>query len=108
MFISDFAIKRPLITVVFASFLLMVPVAVTSTAAWIRRLAGRRWQLLHRLVYLIAIGGVIHYYWLVESDIWQPVLYGAILAVLLTYCLGAFFGRPTCKAPEHNASNSRW
>jgi methionine sulfoxide reductase heme-binding subunit len=77
--------KRPFITIGFASLLLMLPLAITSTAAWIRRLGGKRWQLLHRLVYLIAAGGVIHYYWLVKSDIRLPALYGAILGVLLAY-----------------------
>jgi methionine sulfoxide reductase heme-binding subunit len=79
--------KRPFITIGFASLLLMIPLAVTSTAAWIRRLGGKRWQLLHRLVYLIAIGGVVHYYWLVKSDIRLPALYSALVAVLLTYRL---------------------
>jgi methionine sulfoxide reductase heme-binding subunit len=79
--------KRPFITIGFASLLLMIPLAVTSTAAWIRRLGGKRWQLLHRLVYLIASGGVIHYYWLVKSDIRLPASYGAILTVLLGHRL---------------------
>jgi sulfoxide reductase heme-binding subunit YedZ len=79
--------KRPFITIGFASLLLMIPLAVTSTAGWIRRLGGKRWQLLHRLVYSIAIGGVVHYYWLVKSDIRLPALYGALVAVLLTYRL---------------------
>jgi DMSO/TMAO reductase YedYZ heme-binding membrane subunit len=60
--------KRPFITVGCASLLLLIPLAVTSTAGWIRRLGGRRWQLLHRLIYLAAAGGVMHYYWLVKSD----------------------------------------
>lgn len=77
--------KRPFIVSGFASLLLMIPLAITSTAAWIRRLGGKRWQLLHRLVYLIGAGGVIHYYWLVKSDIRLPVLYGATLGVLLAY-----------------------
>ena len=77
--------KRKFITIGFAGLLLMVPLAVTSTAGWIRRLGGRRWQLLHRLIYFSAIGGVIHYYWLVKSDIRLPVLYGATLTVLLAY-----------------------
>ena len=81
--------KRPFITIGFASLLFMVLLAVTSTAAWIRRLGGRRWQLLHRLVYLSTLGGVIHYYWLVKSDIRLPVLYGAITAALLGYRLFA-------------------
>ena len=60
--------KRPFITVGFTAFALMIPLAVTSTAGWIRRLGGRRWQWLHRLIYASAILGVIHYYWLVKSD----------------------------------------
>ena len=76
--------KRPFITAGFASFLLMLPLAATSTAGWIRRLGGKRWQQLHRLIYLSAALGVLHYYWLVKSDIRMPVLYGTILAVLLS------------------------
>jgi len=76
-------VKRPFITVGFAAFLLMVPLAVTSTAGWIRRLGGRRWNLLHKLVYLSAIGGVVHYWWLVKSDISRPARYAVIVAVLL-------------------------
>lgn len=78
----------------------MILLAVTSTAAWIRRLRGRRWQLLHRLVYVIAIGGVIHYYWLVKSDIRQPALYGVVLAVLLAYRLVALSGNRRVKHQE--------
>ena len=85
--------KRPFITMGFASLLMMVPLAVTSTAGWIRRLGGRRWQLLHRLIYLTAAGGVIHYYWLVKSDVRLPVRYGAILVVLLAYRLVVFVAR---------------
>lgn len=76
-------VKHPYITVGFACFLLLIPLAATSTNAMQRRLGGKRWQLLHRLVYLIALGGVIHYLWLVKKDITQPVLYGLVLAVLL-------------------------
>ena len=78
-------IKRPFITVGFASFLLLIPLAVTSTNNMVRRLGGKRWQKLHRLVYLIAVGGVVHYWWLVKKDITQPVIYAAVLAVLLSY-----------------------
>ena len=76
-------LKRPFITVGLASFLFMLPLAITSTAGWIRRLGGKRWQLLHRLVYLSAVAGVIHYYWLVKSDVRLPVLYGSVLGLLL-------------------------
>ena len=75
--------KRPFITAGFTAFVLMVPLAVTSTAGWIRRLGGKRWQLLHRLVYFSAAAGVVHYYWLVKSDVRRPLAYGAVLAVLL-------------------------
>jgi sulfoxide reductase heme-binding subunit YedZ len=77
--------KRPFITAGFAAFVLMIPLAVTSTAGWVRRLGGKRWQLLHRLIYFSAIAGVVHYYWLVKSDIRQPVLYGALAGVLLLH-----------------------
>jgi methionine sulfoxide reductase heme-binding subunit len=75
--------KRPFITAGFLAFISMAPLAVTSTAGWIRRLGGRRWQMLHRLIYLSAIAGVVHYYWLVKSDVRKPLLYGAIVLVLL-------------------------
>jgi sulfoxide reductase heme-binding subunit YedZ len=75
--------KRPYITVGFAGWLLMVPLALTSTAWSIRKLGGKRWQLLHRLIYFSALCGVIHYYWLVESDVTRPLLYGAILLALI-------------------------
>ena len=77
--------KRPYITAGFTAFVLMIPLAVTSTAGWIRRMGGKRWQMLHRLVYLSAIAGVIHYYWLVKSDIRLPAMYGVFVAVLLGY-----------------------
>lgn len=78
-------IKRRFITMGMAGLLLMAPLAVTSTAGWVRRLGYRRWQMLHRLVYACALAGVIHYYWGVKSDIRLPVLYGLILAVLLIW-----------------------
>jgi sulfoxide reductase heme-binding subunit YedZ len=74
--------KRPYITIGTAAFLLMVPLAVTSTAGWRRRL-GPRWTRLHRLVYPVAILGCWHYYWLVKRDVREPLLYLVILAVLL-------------------------
>jgi sulfoxide reductase heme-binding subunit YedZ len=77
--------KRKFITVGFAAFILLIPLAVTSTAGWIRRLGGKRWQALHRLIYVSAIAGVIHYLWLVKADIRKPLQYGAMLAVLLGY-----------------------
>jgi sulfoxide reductase heme-binding subunit YedZ len=78
-------VKRPYITAGFTAFLLMLPLAVTSTTGWIRRMGGKRWQALHRLVYVSAIAGVIHYYWLVKSDIRLPAMYGALVGILLSY-----------------------
>jgi sulfoxide reductase heme-binding subunit YedZ len=75
-------VKRPFITVGFAAFLLLIPLAATSTHAMMHRL-GRRWQQLHRLVYLIAVLGVIHYLWLVKKDLTDPLIYGGVLALLL-------------------------
>jgi sulfoxide reductase heme-binding subunit YedZ len=77
--------KRPFITMGFASLVFMLPLAITSTTGWIRRLGGKRWQLLHRLVYLAAIAAVIHYYWLVKSDVRWPLFYAAVVAVLLVW-----------------------
>jgi sulfoxide reductase heme-binding subunit YedZ len=80
--------KRPFITAGFTAFLLMIPLAVTSTTGWIRRMGGKRWQLMHRLVYLSAIAGAVHYYWLVKSDIRLPVFYGSLVALALTIRIG--------------------
>ncbi|MCA1594531.1 MAG: sulfoxide reductase heme-binding subunit YedZ [Acidobacteria bacterium] len=79
--------RRPFIIVGLTSFFLMVPLAITSTNGMIKRLGGKRWQRLHKLVYLTAIGGVLHFYLLVKSDTRRPVIFGAILAVLLGYRL---------------------
>lgn len=76
-------IKRRYITVGFTAFVLMIPLALTSTAGWIRRMGGKRWAMLHRAIYLTAIGGVIHYLWLVKSDIHLPLEYAAVMAILL-------------------------
>ena len=86
--------KRRFITVGFTGFALLIPLAVTSTAGWIRRLGGKRWQMLHRAIYLSAIAGVIHYYWLVKSDVRKPLQYAAMVAVLLAWRLGTWiYGR---------------
>src|SRR5690349_17427792 len=83
--------KRKFITVGFTAFVLLIPLAVTSTAGWIRRLGGKRWQKLHRLIYISAVAGVIHYLWLVKADIRKPLVYGAVLAVLLAYRIWVWF-----------------
>lgn len=76
-------IKRPFITFGFAAFVLLIPLAATSTNAMVKRLGARRWQWLHRLVYLIAALGVIHFWWLVKLDVDEPLLFALILAGLL-------------------------
>ncbi|MBA2305223.1 MAG: sulfoxide reductase heme-binding subunit YedZ [Acidobacteria bacterium] len=76
--------KRPFITAGFIAFVLMIPLAVTSTRGWIRRL-GRRWQLLHRLIYVTAVAGAIHYLWKVKVIAGSPVYYAVILAALLVF-----------------------
>jgi methionine sulfoxide reductase heme-binding subunit len=80
--------KRRFITVGFAGFVLLIPLAITSTAGWIRRLGGKRWQFLHRAVYLTAILGVIHYYWLVKSDVTKPLQYAWMVGILLAWRAG--------------------
>ena len=81
-------VKRPFITVGFAAFVLLVPLAATSSRAMMRRL-GRNWQRLHRLVYVIAALGVVHYLWLVKKDVTQPLVYGSVLVLLLAMRLPA-------------------
>jgi sulfoxide reductase heme-binding subunit YedZ len=85
--------KRRFITVGFLAFVLLIPLAITSTAGWIRRLGGRRWQMLHRAIYCSAVAGVIHYYWLVKSAVIRPLAYGALIGVLLTWRLADWLVR---------------
>ena len=93
--------KRPFITVGFLGFLLLLPLAITSTAGWIRRLGGRRWQMLHRAIYLAAVCGVIHYYWKVKSDVRMPLFYGTLVGILLLWRLGDwFFKRRSAAGPK--------
>jgi sulfoxide reductase heme-binding subunit YedZ len=89
--VADVA-KRRFITAGLTGFVLMIPLALTSTKGWIRRLGGRRWLVLHRLIYFSAMAGVIHYIWLVKADLRKPLEYGAVLAVLLLYRLAAWLG----------------
>ena len=97
-------LKRRFITVGFSAFVLMTPLAITSTAGWIRRLGGRRWQRLHQLIYVIAILGVIHYAWLVKSDETKPIFYGVLVGVLLAYRLGAWIMNRKKRAPAVHAA----
>jgi sulfoxide reductase heme-binding subunit YedZ len=77
--------KRRFITVGFLGFVLMIPLAITSTKGWIRRMGGKNWTWLHRAIYISAMAGVIHYAWLVKSDETKPMQYAVILAILLLY-----------------------
>ncbi|MCU1296782.1 MAG: Ferric reductase domain protein transrane component, N-terminal domain [Acidobacteriaceae bacterium] len=104
--------KRRFITVGLLGFLLLIPLALTSTKGWIRRLGGKRWQTLHRLIYVSAFAGVVHYYWLVKADKRQPLEYAFVLALLLGYRLAVWvlakvktpqaeaFPRPSVEVPE--------
>jgi len=87
-------VKRPFVTVGFAAFILLVPLAATSSHAMMRRL-GRRWQQLHRLIYLIALLAVVHYLWLVKKGLPEPLIYGGVLALLLALRLpwGRYCGK---------------
>ena len=78
-------LKRRFIWIGFAAFVMLLPLAATSFNAAIRWLGGPGWRRLHRLVYAIAICGVVHYWWLVKKDITQPVIYGGVLAALLAF-----------------------
>ena len=92
--------KRPFITVGFTGFVLMLPLALTSTAGWIRRLGGKRWLALHRLIYVTAIAGVVHYYWLVKSDVRKPLFYGVLVALLLALRVGFWLAKRRDKPPH--------
>jgi methionine sulfoxide reductase heme-binding subunit len=85
--------KRPFITVGFLAFTLLIPLAITSTAGWIRRLGGRRWRILHRAIYISACCGVVHYYWLVKSAVIRPLFYAALVGVLLLWRVGEWLLR---------------
>ncbi|HXN50678.1 MAG TPA: protein-methionine-sulfoxide reductase heme-binding subunit MsrQ [Candidatus Acidoferrum sp.] len=85
--------KRPFITVGFLAFTLLIPLAITSTAGWIRRLGGRRWRILHRAIYISAVCGVIHYYWQVKSAVIRPLFYGAMVGLLLAWRVGEWLLR---------------
>ncbi|MFZ0414398.1 MAG: protein-methionine-sulfoxide reductase heme-binding subunit MsrQ [Candidatus Acidiferrales bacterium] len=95
-------LKRRYITVGFTGFVLLLPLAITSTAGWIRRLGGKRWQLLHRAIYFAAIAGVIHYYWLVKSDERKPLQYAAIVGILLALRIGFWIYTRQQRSSAHN------
>lgn len=97
----DEVVKHKYIFVGMATFLTLVPLAITSTKGWVRRLGGKRWARLHRLVYVAAIGGTVHYLWAVKKDTFFPLVYFATFAVLLGYRLWRRFraSRPALARP---------
>jgi sulfoxide reductase heme-binding subunit YedZ len=97
--------KRPYITVGFTAFVLLIPLALTSTTGWIRRLGGKRWNLLHRLVYVSAVLGVVHYLWLVKADTIRPIRYGVIIGVLLLARMVFAWRGPA--APRRESASAR-
>jgi sulfoxide reductase heme-binding subunit YedZ len=100
-------LKRRFITVGMLGFAMLLPLAVTSTAGWVRRLGFVKWQRLHRLIYFAALAGVIHYYWLVKSDVRLPLMYGAILAVLMSYRIFIWKQVPPKRAASSPAAGPR-
>lgn len=92
--------KRPFIAIGMFSFALMIPLAVTSTNAMIKKLGGQRWAQLHRLTYYITIGGVLHYYIIVKSDITYPLIFAIIVAVLIGYRVVASIKKARGAAPR--------
>ena len=101
--ILDDVIERRYVTAGFTGFMLLLPLALTSTTGMIRRLGGARWRQLHRLVYLAAVAGVVHYLWLVKIDIGPPLVYAAVLAVLLGLRLWFHYA----KRPARGATGTR-
>ncbi len=97
---------RRFVTAGFTGFVLMIPLALTSTQAMVRRLGGRRWQALHRLVYVSACAGVVHYLWLVKADLRPPLVYAALLALLLGFRLYVALARRAGRPPHAAGSGA--
>ncbi|MBU8900422.1 sulfoxide reductase heme-binding subunit YedZ [Corallococcus sp. H22C18031201] len=93
-------VKRPFITVGFTALVLLVPLAVTSTKASVRRLGFPQWQRLHRLAYAAAALGVVHFAWRVKRDVTEPLVYGAVLALLLAVRVGEALRQRRARAPQ--------
>jgi len=105
--IAEDTLKRPFIFLGMLAFLVMVPLAVTSTNNMVRRLGGKRWNRLHKLVYLSAVAGVLHYYLLVKADTRIPVAFGLVLACLLAYrVLNKYFPSLTQRKPRRMTTQS--
>lgn len=89
--------QRPFIAVGMAAFFLLIPLAITSTNGMIKRLGGKNWARLHKLTYLIAVLGVVHFWMIVKSDLTYPLLFGLVLAILLGYRIYAVYVKPQAK-----------
>jgi sulfoxide reductase heme-binding subunit YedZ len=99
--------KRPFITAGFTAFVLMIPLAITSTKGWIRRLGGKRWNWLHKLIYVSATAGVVHYVWLVKADLTKPIRYAIVVGLLLSYRVIAWAAPLFRPKPEPTPATSR-
>jgi len=93
-------VKHKYITIGMSAWLMLLPLAITSTRGWIRRLGGRRWQRLHRLAYLAAAAAIVHFVWAVKKDITEPLLYGTLVAALLGYRAWVALGEPRAPSSE--------
>jgi sulfoxide reductase heme-binding subunit YedZ len=100
-------VKRPFITVGFICLVLMIPLAITSNNGMVRRMGARRWQLLHRLVYVIAPLGVLHFWWMVKRDLTEPIIYAILLGVLLGYRVYARTRPPAQRGAAARASGQQ-
>ena len=99
--------QRPFIAVGMLAFFLLIPLAITSTNGMIKRLGGKNWSRLHKLTYVIAVLGVIHFWMIVKSDVTYPLLFGLILAVLLGYRIYANFDKPKAKKAARPLENAQ-
>ena len=105
--IAEDIAKHPWVLVGFAGFLMLVPLAITSTKGWVRRLGGKRWQRLHRLVYFAAGAGVLHHLWLVKKDVTAPIYYAVCLAILLAVRLVRRPARRVASLPLSQEGSAR-
>lgn len=103
--VAEDILERPYITVGFTAFVLLIPLAITSTKGWMRRL-GKKWVVLHRLIYLSAGLGVLHFLWKVKADTRAPLIYGVVLGVLLLLRLPAFLARRTARTERLRAQRA--
>jgi sulfoxide reductase heme-binding subunit YedZ len=105
--IVEDVVEHPYVTIGLATWLLLLPLAITSTRGWVRRLGGKRWAMLHRLIYVAAITGTVHYLWAVKKDTYLPLVYFTVFAVLLGWRLWAFLAkrrRASARAPARRSS----